>query len=460
MSNNNNRLNVYIIYLITNNLDGRNYVGKHKLRKNEKPESRSYMGKGKHIQSSEKKWGIKNFSKEVLAICYSEDILNILEREYISLYRSIGKAEYNHADGGEGGHGKLTKESIEKIRLKNIGKKLSDETKRKLSEYHKNPSEETRKRMSDAQKRRTTHYRDSLTEEQKIELNKKISKSIKNSEKFQKAVHSQEFKEKISKAGLGRPSPTKGWKYSKEHCEKLSQTMLNMYNSPKGKEVKSKIREKRKEQIITEETRHKMSKAHKGHAVSEETKRKLSEVQKGHVVSEETKVKISAARQKQVFSEESKQKRKESIDNYWNSEEGQRQRKINSERNKSLKQTKGYHWYNNGVIQTVAKECPEGFVPGKLFNRKHTEEEKQARRDWYANLPAERKAEIVKKIGDGHRGIACSDSKKANISKANKGRKYYNNGVVEVMQFECPEGFVPGRCPKAKESISKGMTKK
>lgn len=134
--------------------------------------------------------------------------------------------------------------------------------------------------------------------------------------------------------------------------------------------------------------------------------------------------------------------------------------KINSERNKSLAQTKGYHWYNNGVIQTVAKECPEGFVPGKLFNRKHTEEEKQARRDWYANLPAERKAEIVKKIGDAHKGKPKSDTCKANISKANKGRKYYNNGVIEVMRFECPEGFVPGRCPKAKESISKGMTKR
>ena len=203
-----------------------------------------------------------------------------------------------------------------------------------------------------------------------------------------------------------------------------------------------------------------MSESQKGRIVSEETRRKLSEIQKGSTKSEETKAKISAARQKQVFSEESKQKRKKSIEEYWNSEEGQRQRKINSERNKSLAQTKGYHWYNNGVIQTVAKECPEGFVPGKLFNRKHTEEEKQARRDWYANLPAERKAEIVKKIGDAHKGKPKSDTCKANISKANKGRKYYNNGVIEVMRFECPEGFVPGRCPKAKESISKGMTKR
>ena len=28
--------------------------------------------------------------------------------------------------------------------------------------------------------------------------------------------------------------------------------------------------------------------------------------------------------------------------------------------------TKGMHWYNNGKINTVAKECPEGFTPGML----------------------------------------------------------------------------------------------
>ena len=28
--------------------------------------------------------------------------------------------------------------------------------------------------------------------------------------------------------------------------------------------------------------------------------------------------------------------------------------------------TKGKHWYNNGKINTVAKECPDGFVPGRL----------------------------------------------------------------------------------------------
>lgn len=39
------------------------------------------------------------------------------------------------------------------------------------------------------------------------------------------------------------------------------------------------------------------------------------------------------------------------------------------------------------------------------------------------------------------------------VSKSKKGRHYYNNGEVEVMTFECPEGFVPGRLPYSEEVL-------
>ena len=37
-----------------------------------------------------------------------------------------------------------------------------------------------------------------------------------------------------------------------------------------------------------------------------------------------------------------------------------------SEINKGNTATKGMHWYNNGKINKVCYECPEGFVPGML----------------------------------------------------------------------------------------------
>ena len=49
-------------------------------------------------------------------------------------------------------------------------------------------------------------------------------------------------------------------------------------------------------------------------------------------------------------------------------------RHFNEETRKKLREahkgkniwSKGTHWYNNGKINTMSKECPPGFVPGKI----------------------------------------------------------------------------------------------
>lgn len=78
----------------------------------------------------------------------------------------------------------------------------------------------------------------------------------------------------------------------------------------------------------TDEARGKMSEVHKGKPtwskgkhLSEEAKKKMREAHKN--MSEETKKKLSEA-------------------------------------------AKGTHWFNNGKICIRAKECPEGFTPGRL----------------------------------------------------------------------------------------------
>lgn len=65
--------------------------------------------------------------------------------------------------------------------------------------------------------------------------------------------------------------------------------------------------------------------------LSEETRKKLSEANKGHPVSEETKKKISEARKVKPGN------------------------------------ANGTRWFNNGKINIRAKECPEGFIPGRLL---------------------------------------------------------------------------------------------
>ena len=80
------------------------------------------------------------------------------------------------------------------------------------------------------------------------------------------------------------------------------------------------------------------------HKPSEETRKKMSDAKKGKKnpnygkqFSEETKKKLSEAHKGQ---------------NIW---------------------TKCTHWYNNGKINIRAKQCPDGFVPGKLLIYKETE---------------------------------------------------------------------------------------
>ena len=81
----------YYIYLITN----KTYVGQHHGELDD-----TYMGSGKLIISAENKYGLDNFVKEILAVCNTKQEVDILEKEYIKLYREISKVEYNILDGG------------------------------------------------------------------------------------------------------------------------------------------------------------------------------------------------------------------------------------------------------------------------------------------------------------------------------------------------------------------------
>lgn len=215
-----------------------------------------------------------------------------------------------------------------------------------------------------------------------------------------------------------------------------------------------------KQQWKNPEIRRKRIESHKGKIVSLETREKLRQANLGKVVSEETKQKIREKRKLQApLTKEQQERRLQHVIDYWNSSEGQKQKQINSERHKGSHTTKGKHWYNNGTKNVQTFECPEGYVPGRLGDFTCSEEAKRKKSEWYKNLTEEQRNTHNRKATEARKGKPKSDTCKANISKANKGRRYYNNGIIEVMQFEQPEGFVPGRLPSIKEKISKGSKK-
>ena len=126
------------IYLITNQVNNKIYVGKHHTDNL----SDGYMGSGKIIKQAITKYGIENFTKEYLAFCDTEEKLNWLEKFYIKKYkaREVG---YNLTDGGDGTIGyKHTEEDKIKIGKAGKGRVKSEAERKKLSESkrgEKNP---------------------------------------------------------------------------------------------------------------------------------------------------------------------------------------------------------------------------------------------------------------------------------------------------------------------------------
>ena len=182
------------IYKITNQINGKIYIGKHSTDNLDD----GYMGSGILICKAEKKYGKENFTKEYLAFCDTEEKLNWFEKFYIKKFnaREVG---YNLTDGGDGHSGFI----------------MSEETKQKISEAKKDKtlSEEHKQKLSEAKKGKT------LSEEHKQKISEAIKKQlIEKGGPFKGKHQSEETKQKISDA-------MKGKTFSKEHKQKISDAM-------------------------------------------------------------------------------------------------------------------------------------------------------------------------------------------------------------------------------------------
>ena len=122
---------------------------------------------------------------------------------------------------------------------------------------------------------------------------------------------------------------------------------------------------------------------------------------------------------------------------------------------------KGLKCFNNGKIQVYRAECPEGFVEGKLpsilegLKGRHIQTEESIRK--MLETRSKRKAldPNYGKCKDPSKKRKPTLSKEAKerwrekiklaAMRRPKGRKWYNNGDISIMAFECPEGFVKGR---------------
>ena len=217
---------MYYIYRITNKINGKTYIGQHKY----KSLNDNYMGSGKLIIKAKQKYGVENFEKQILysRIQYKETADDI-EKFAIAKERALGKAEYNIADGGNGGN--LGDEVNKKHSETCKGRHPSEETIRKRSEALKGHkvSEETRKKISEANKARviSDEWRRKMSENHKGMEGKKHSEYSKKkmSEAAKGRTFSEETRKKLSEAHKGRTSFWKGKHLSEETKRKKSEVM-------------------------------------------------------------------------------------------------------------------------------------------------------------------------------------------------------------------------------------------
>ncbi len=255
------------IYETINIINNKKYIGMHKTKK---LFDKSYLGSGKILLSSVKKYGKENFKTKVLEYCYSDDQLQERETHYLKKHNVKNNPNYyNIIDtsspilyGKENGFfGKNHSQKTKKI-LKDLhsNKFLSDEHKikikkgsidywnkeqnkkkqsqknlgRTLSEEHKNKIKKsnTGKKLSEITKIKISKkLKGNKNNKWTIESRKKISEALKGRKKSKEHVNKiNKNPEKIRKTA----EKHRGMKRSVETCKKISEAKKGKIPSNKG----------------------------------------------------------------------------------------------------------------------------------------------------------------------------------------------------------------------------------
>jgi hypothetical protein len=87
----------YLVYKTTNIINGKFYIGAHRTKNIQD----AYLGSGVALDAAIKKYGVENFTKEILFQAKNESEMFDMERQLIS--ENIGENCYNMMHGGKGG---------------------------------------------------------------------------------------------------------------------------------------------------------------------------------------------------------------------------------------------------------------------------------------------------------------------------------------------------------------------
>jgi len=191
------------IYKITNKINGKIYIGK------DTTNDENYFGSGLLIKRAINKFGLVNFTKEIIDECFNKNQLCEKEKYWIKLYNSTDKSiGYNISHGGDGGdvisNHPNKKEILEKISSTMKKKVFTEEHKKNLSENHFSKTFRKGKTYEEI-------YGKEKSEEYKERL--KLARGKYKTEKERLGVKYEESIKKIRERFLGDKNPMKKDKY-------------------------------------------------------------------------------------------------------------------------------------------------------------------------------------------------------------------------------------------------------
>ena len=301
------------IYKIENLINHKVYIGQSVAIKDRLRHHKQMLNKNKHfcshLQHSWNKYGVNNFSFEILEKCTKEE-LDDKETYWLDFYGGYeSELTYNQRSAGQETHN-ISEETKEKLRKANLGKKHSKEQLRKMSEAMKGHPYWGRK-WTEEEKQRFSQKRKGIINEgarnfdrNNPEYKKHLSESLKGKKKTKE--HAQHISE-------GR----KGIIFSDEHKKNISLGRKGIASIPKGSKKMEKdgiVKWVRPEEIETFKNEgwqeyHRFECGdyvrgepwNKGVPCSEETKEKLRRANLGKKYNKETNMKKGSSARNKIW---------------------------------------------------------------------------------------------------------------------------------------------------------------
>lgn len=203
----------YLIYKISNKLNNKFYVGKHKT----EDKNDDYFGSGLLLERAVNKHGKETFVKEILFECKTEDEMNCREADIVDEDFIARDDTYNIKLGGVGGWDYVIKNRLN-----------FTEAWRKTCEKNCAAARKQFKHLLETDKNFCLEWKEKIS-------NKKKIRDIVNGHYWHGKLHSDETKKKMSEAKKGKGTGNKNPAYGKLWITNgIESKLVKKENVPEG----------------------------------------------------------------------------------------------------------------------------------------------------------------------------------------------------------------------------------